>query len=96
MTKDTEEMESCIHAIAVKHGFVIREHVVREMVAYLREVFPDRCIEKIAALMIRCSIPTGHGDTLDDLLVELEAGIKKITADAYRRGAWDTQSDLRV
>ena len=26
-----------IHAIAVKHGIVLREHVVREMVAFLRE-----------------------------------------------------------
>jgi len=30
------------------------------------------CREKLAAMMLRQSIPTGHGDTFDDLLRELE------------------------
>jgi len=31
--------------------------------------------EKVAALMLRTSIATGHGDTIDDLLRELEGAI---------------------
>lgn len=34
------------------------------------------CREKVAAMMLRLSIATGHGDTFDDLLRELEAAIK--------------------
>lgn len=34
-------------------------------------------IEKIAALMLRNGIATGHGDTVDDLLGELEAWLTK-------------------
>jgi len=33
------------------------------------------CREKLALMMIRCSIATGHGDTFDDLLRELEAAL---------------------
>ena len=34
------------------------------------------CIrEKIAAMMLRCSLATGHGDTVEDLLAELEPQI---------------------
>ena len=32
-----EDMGDCIHAIAVKNGFVLPERVVRDMVAYLGE-----------------------------------------------------------
>ena len=41
-------------------------------------VLADECIadrEKVAAMMIRVSIATGHGDTIDALLAELEAAI---------------------
>jgi len=34
--------------------------------------------EKVAAMMLRLGIATGHGDTIDDLLGELEAGIKRL------------------
>lgn len=33
--------------------------------------------EKVAALMLRNGIATGHGDTIDDLLGELEAWLKR-------------------
>ena len=33
------------------------------------------CREALAAMMIRQSIATGHGDTFNDLLAELEAWI---------------------
>lgn len=33
--------------------------------------------EKVAAMMMRLSIARGHGDTIDDLLSELEAEIAK-------------------
>ena len=36
--------------------------------------FQDR--EKVAQMMMRLSIATGHGDTIDDLLAELEAAIR--------------------
>ena len=44
------------------------------------------CREKLAAMMLRLSIATGHGDTFDDLLAELEAVLrqKKIPAGADR------------
>ena len=35
-------------------------------------------LEKVAQMMLRCSIATGHGDTIDDLLAELEAYIVKL------------------
>ncbi len=35
--------------------------------------------EKVAAMMLRLSIATGHGDTIDDLLGELEAHIRRRT-----------------
>lgn len=38
--------------------------------------------EKVASLMLRLSIPTGHGDTIDDLLATLEAEI----SDRYHMG----------
>jgi len=31
------------------------------------------CREKVASLMLRIGVATGHGDTIDDLLSELEA-----------------------
>jgi hypothetical protein len=43
----------------------------------LRQEVLDDCREKLAAMMIRVSIATGHGDTFDDLLGELEAAIKE-------------------
>jgi hypothetical protein len=41
--------------------------------------------EKLAAMMIRLLIATGHGDTIDDLLGELEAAVEEM-----RKGAADT------
>lgn len=42
-----------------------------------REEVLGACREKLAAMMIRVSIATGHGDTFDDLLGELEAALKE-------------------
>ena len=33
-------------------------------------------IEKLSQMMIRCGLATGHGDTIDDLIFELEKQIK--------------------
>ena len=33
-------------------------------------------IEKLVQMMIRCGLATGHGDTIDDLIFELEKQIK--------------------
>ena len=38
--------------------------------------------EKLAQMMIRCGLATGHGDTIDDLLFELEKQIKN-TSNAF-------------
>lgn len=35
-------------------------------------------LEKLAAMMIRCCLATGHGDTFDDLLMELEWQINEL------------------
>jgi hypothetical protein len=32
--------------------------------------------EKLAKMMIRCGLATGHGDTIDDLIFELEKQIR--------------------
>jgi len=32
--------------------------------------------EKLVQMMIRCGLATGHGDTIDDLIFELEKQIK--------------------
>jgi hypothetical protein len=32
--------------------------------------------EKLVQMMIRCGLATGHGDTIDDLILELEKQIK--------------------
>jgi hypothetical protein len=45
--------------------------------------------EKVAALMIRLSIATGHGDTIDDLISELEAAIVDRCERYYERGVDD-------
>ena len=34
--------------------------------------------EKLAQMMIRCGLATGHGDTIDDLIFELEKQIKQL------------------
>jgi chromosome segregation ATPase len=39
-------------------------------------------IEKLSQMMIRCGLATGHGDTIDDLIFELEKQIKN-TSNAF-------------
>ena len=39
-------------------------------------MYDFRTIEKLAQMMIRCGLATGHGDTIDDLIFELEKQIK--------------------
>jgi hypothetical protein len=39
--------------------------------------------EKLSQMMIRCGLATGHGDTIDDLIFELEKQIKN-TSKAFR------------
>ena len=39
--------------------------------------------EKLSLMMIRCGLATGHGDTIDDLIFELEKQIKN-TSNAFR------------
>lgn len=38
--------------------------------------------EKLAQMMIRCGLATGHGDTIDDLIFELEKQTKN-TSNAF-------------
>ena len=38
--------------------------------------------EKLAQMIIRCGLATGHGDTIDDLIFELEEQIKN-TSNAF-------------
>lgn len=49
-----------------------------------RERALSECREKVAAMMIRLSIATGHGDTFDDLLDELEAALRSRAHDPRR------------
>lgn len=54
----------------------------------------DDAIEAVATWMINHNIPTGHGDTLDDLLGEIVANTKAAVARAQpiqdpRNQDWD-------
>lgn len=42
-------------------------------------IVADTAREKVAAMMLRLSLATGHGDTLDDLLGELEPQIRDLS-----------------
>ena len=47
--------------------------------------------EKLAQMMIRCGLATGHGDTIDDLIFELEKQIKNTSnafSDAQKEIDW--------
>lgn len=46
--------------------------------------------EKLAQMMIRCGLATGHGDTIDDLIFELEKQIKN-TSNAFS----DAQGEIK-
>ena len=35
--------------------------------------------EKLSQMMIRCGLATGHGDTIDDLIFELEKQLKNMS-----------------
>ena len=50
-------------------------HFGSDTIRLLRQI-SDK--EKIASLMIRTGIATGHGDTIDDLLRELEGSILEL------------------
>lgn len=62
------------------HTRIIAEAIVEELVTRVEKRCNDEAREKVAQMMLRLSIATGHGDTIDDLLRELEAYIEaKIT-----------------
>lgn len=46
---------------------------LRELSAARQRIFEDR--EKVASMILRLCFATGHGDTIDDLLAELEAQV---------------------
>jgi hypothetical protein len=53
---------------------VYAEHMKKDILAAITTARNEER-EKVAALMLRTSIATGHGDTIDDLLRELEIAI---------------------
>ena len=62
-----------------------------QMTAEEQEII-DR--EKVASLMLRNSIATGHGDTIDDLLRELEGEI--ISLQKYKMAYIDKEKAMEV
>jgi len=44
--------------------------------------------EKLAQMMFRNGLATGHGDTIDDLIFELEKQIKNISSDVQKEIDW--------
>lgn len=42
-----------------------------------RNGLADNGLEKLASMMLRCSLATGHGETIDDLISEMEWQIKE-------------------
>jgi hypothetical protein len=57
-------------------GAIVKALRHREPMTDTGEV-QENVLEKVAKWMIRNGLPTGHGDTLDDLLGELEFEIKR-------------------
>ena len=56
--------------------------MIQTAIIYRRQIREQRGL--LAAMMIRCSMSTGHGDTLADLVTELEPQIEALRADAER------------
>lgn len=50
--------------------------------------------EKVASLMMRLSLATGHGDTLDDLLATLESEAERRFRLEYERGRADATAAI--
>jgi hypothetical protein len=46
------------------------------MISRWRSALLQEDTEKLSQMMIRCGLATGHGDTIDDLIFELEKQIK--------------------
>lgn len=51
--------------------------------------------EKLAQMMIRCGLATGHGDTIDDLIFELEKQIKN-TSNAFSDAQKEIERKYRI
>lgn len=58
------------------HTRIIAEAIVEELITKVEQRCELVAREKVAQMMLRLSIATGHGDTIDDLLRELEAYIE--------------------
>ena len=52
---------------------------LRQLVAQVTRNEQFRAREKVAAAMLECGAPTGHGDTIEDLLGEWKAHCDRIT-----------------
>jgi hypothetical protein len=57
------------------------------------QVERDAQRERFAAMMIRCSIATGHGDTMDDLIAELEVEVIRLRAVISTYGQHEQEID---
>lgn len=76
--------EDCVWLknVADKGETVYSPYVILALIDRIRS---DR--EKVASMMMRNSIATGHGDTIDDLLAELEAHVRTAREQAIRECA---------
>jgi len=70
--------------LALKLSLALKRANNAEAERYNAEAERYRLRERLAALMIRHSIATGHGDTADDLLGELDGHLSRGEALAYR------------
>ena len=52
------------------------------MISRWRSALQQKDTEKLSQMMIRCGLATGHGDTIDDLIFELEKQIRN-TSNAF-------------
>lgn len=68
-------------ANAAHFDATMRADAAESRLASLTGQVEDAAREKVVAWMIQHSIATGHGDTLDDLLGELSAYVRKMQAD---------------
>jgi hypothetical protein len=83
MTQPATDEQIAEWAAEAAEAWDMSSDVVESLIARIRAE-QAKAREKVAAMMIRNSIATGHGDTIDDLLAELEAHLSTAREQAIR------------
>ena len=79
-TKIEEPGDTSYHRSDILGPGVIDKIIAGELVVCERDI-EKQYREKLASFMLENSLSTGHGDTFDDLLSELEKNINELSGD---------------